>query len=57
MLTKTARALGIGIVWGIVWLSFLPMVRDTTSSSARLVSIQELPELAEMCPPELSGSI
>src|SRR5438094_3696951 len=57
MLTKTGRALGIGIVWGIVWLSFLPMVRDTTSSSARLVSIQELPELAEMCPPELPGSI
>ena len=23
MLTKTGRALGIGIVWGIVWLSFL----------------------------------
>ena len=40
------------LIIGILFLSILPMVRDTTSNSARLVSIQELPELAEICPPE-----
>src|SRR5438128_2216367 len=52
MLTTTARTLIIGIVC----LSIIPLVRDSRSSSARLVSIQELPELGEMCPPEPPGS-
>src|SRR5215813_10661989 len=46
----TARLAKLTI--GIVCLSFLLMMRDRTSSSARLVSIQELPEIGEMCPPE-----
>src|SRR5215471_19594921 len=46
----TARLAKLTI--GIVCLSFLLLIRDRTSSSARLVSIQELPEIGEMCPPE-----
>src|SRR5262249_26292860 len=41
---------------GVFCLSILPIVWDWTSNSARLVSIQELPELGEMCPPELPHS-
>src|SRR5438876_1412135 len=44
------------LIIGILCLSILPMVRNWTSSSARLVSIEELPELGEMCPPELPDS-
>jgi hypothetical protein len=53
--TRTVTTLGALII-GILCLSILPAVRDWTSSSPRLVSIQELPELAELCPPEIPES-
>jgi len=46
-------AVPAAVIISIFCLSLLRVLRDSTSTSAMLVSIQELPELGEMCPPEL----
>src|SRR5437773_4188192 len=41
------------LIIGIACLCLLPALRYRTPGSPQLVSIQELPELAELCPPEI----